>query len=155
MLSLYARVLHRFPKGFWSGLGFGALAFMLSAIALSTSYFQVLRPLVWPIIYGEPYVNTPGPFPTHSGEWLFVQLIWFLSGIVFGLTVSLLSGNRRGLVFLSLAVLYSMLLVASETITAAYGWRLVLSYVQVPLGCSLGFFIWRAANARASDAQKT
>jgi hypothetical protein len=147
MLPLYKRLLNRLPKGFWAGLGFGVLAFLICAIVLGISYFYILRPLVWPTIYGEPYVNTPGPFPPHSGEWLFVQLIWFLSGIVLGLTVSFVSGHRRSLVLLSLAVMYSTLSVAAEATPGLHGWRFVLSYVQVPLGCSLGFFIWRTKQA--------
>jgi hypothetical protein len=150
MLSLYLRLLNRLPKGFWSGLGVGTLVFVLSAIIFGFSYFFVMRPLVWPAIYGKPYVNIPGPFPVQSGEWLFVQLIWILSAIVFGLTASYLSEQRRGLVFVCLALIWCALILFSlalEPLPEAHAWRIVLQHINVPLGFSLGYLIWRTRTA--------
>ena len=84
-----------------------------------------------------------------------LELIWFLSGVSFGLTASFVSGHRRDLVFLVLAIIWSALSLASEPIPDANGWRFVLSYAQVPLGFSLGYFIWRTKHVKVSYAQNT
>ncbi len=81
MTLLFARFVRRLPSGYWSGLGFGLVAFVLAATVLTLLYWGI-RPFVWAAIYGVPYISPVGPFPMFSGEWFFVQGIWFLSACV-------------------------------------------------------------------------
>lgn len=142
MPPIYMRLLNRLPKGVFSGISFGTLAFLLTMFTLTLVYW-LLRPFVWAAIYGEPYVSIKGPFSVHSGEWLFIQLIWYLGAIIFGVTVAHLSGVRSRWVFLGLVAMYAALSAIGEPISGSQGWRLVLQYVQIPAGLATGYLLWR------------
>lgn len=134
LLSWFRNVL---PTGYWSGLGFGLVAFLLAASVLTIIYWAV-RPFVWAAVYGVAYVAPLGPYSPLSGEWLFVQLIWLLSGVALGRTVSALSGTKTRWVLLTLAFFWAVLTVAGEPNKGTEGWRLALQYLQVPLGVVMG-----------------
>jgi hypothetical protein len=147
---LLSRLRGRLPIGYWSGLGFGLVTFVLAALVLTVSYWAV-RPFVWAALYGVAYVAPPGPYSPLSGEWLFVQIIWLMSGVALGFTVRALSGGKIHLVFLTLTVLWTLVMLPGEPGTAAEGWRLVLQYVQVPLGVVLGALLQGRARPRSSS----
>jgi hypothetical protein len=141
MPPIYIRLLNRLPKGVLSGISFGLLIFILTVFLLTFIYW-VLRPFVWAAIYGEPYVSIKGPFSVQSGEWLFVQLIWFLGAIIFGVTVAHLSGVRAHWVFLGLVVVYAAFSAIGEPLPGSQGLRWVLQYIQIPAGLAIGYLLW-------------
>lgn len=143
------RMINRLPKGYCSSLGFGVVAFVSVAFLL-TVFYWALRPFVWAAIYGVPYVSPPGPYSPLSGEWLFVQIIWFISAVFLGRTVCRLSGTKTRRVLLTLAVLWLVLTVAGEPNTGAEGWRLALHYLQVPLGVGFGYLLSQGCQSRAA-----
>lgn len=146
MTSPFLRFLDRLPKGYFSGLGFGLISFALAALLFSTIYWA-LRPFVWAAIYGVPYVSPVGPYSLLSGEWLFVQFIWFLSALVLGRTAFLLSGSKGKMVLLTLAMVWALLTLGGASSQRAEGWRLALNYLQVPLGVALGNILCRGRRA--------
>jgi hypothetical protein len=152
MPRLLARVFDRLPSGYWAGLVLGLAAFAVSAFVLSVVYWA-LRPFVWAAIYGVPYVSPPGPFSPLSGEWLFVQLIWLASAVVLGRVVHAFSGIRGRWVLLSLALPWLLLSVLALPSHEATGWRLGLTFLQVPIGVVVGYALWprRAPQVAAAD----
>ena len=145
-----SKLLDRLPRGYWSGLGFGLLTFVLTAV-LATIVYWAFRPFVWAAVYGVPYESPPGPYSPLSGEWLFVQFIWFTSAVALGLTVCRLSGRKTWRVLLTLAMLWLALTVLGEPNQGAEGWRLVLHYMQVPLGVTVGHLLYRRAQAKSAS----
>ena len=144
------RMFNRLPKGYWSSLGFGLVAFVLAAFLLTFIYWA-LRPFVWAAIYGVPYASPPGPYSPLSGEWLFVQLIWFISAVGLGRTVCGLSGTKTRWVLLTLAVLWVVLAASGGPNEGADGWRLALHYLHVPLGVGLGYLLCQGRQSSAAS----
>ena len=149
MKALLSRLRNLLPIGYWSGLGFGLVTFVLAALVLTVIYWAV-RPFVWAAVYGVAYVAPPGPYSPLSGEWLFVQLIWLISGVALGRTVNAFSGTKTRWVLLTLASLWALLTVAGEPNKGAEGWRLALHYLQVPLGVVLGALLRPGVQPRAT-----
>jgi hypothetical protein len=153
MTPLFARVLNRLPNGYWAGLGFGLAAFAFAAFLLSLMYWAI-RPFVWAAVYGVPYAPPPpGPYSPLSGEWLFVQLIWFGSGVVLGRVVYGLSGRHIRWVVLTLTILWLALVIGGSPGQDISWWRVGLSYLKVPLGVVVGYLLWLRSLANTGARQ--
>jgi hypothetical protein len=135
--------------GFWPGLILGLLVFFLTGIALNSLYWLV-RPFVWAALYGQSYSSPPGPYPPDSGEWLYIQGIWFISSWVAGSTVGRWSGSSGKKVMFTVLLLWvGLSVIGIPNWTASY-WRLALSYLKVPVGFGLGNWFYVRRNARRS-----
>lgn len=139
-------LFRRLPVGFWPGLILGLLAHFLAGIALILLYW-LMRPFVWAVLYSQPYSPPPGPYPPESGEWLYVQGIWFISSWVAGSTVAHWSGGSRRKVMFTVLLLWAGLCAIGMPNWMVSHWRLALSYLKIPVGLGIGywFYLWRSA----------
>lgn len=144
MVLVPTSLSRRIPVGFWPGLFLGLIAHFISAFALILAYW-LLRPFVWAALYGEPYFPPPGSgsYPTQSGQWLFVQAIWFASACILGVTIARWSGTSGRKVLAVLLLAWIALSAISEPNHVASIWRISMSYLKSPLGMLFGYFWWR------------
>ena len=77
-----------------------------------------------------------------SGEWFFVQGIWFLSACVLGCTVYALSDRYLSRVLLTLGVLWIILVALPTLVLTPSKFHTLLFYLQIPLGIAAGCLLW-------------
>lgn len=130
-----------------AGLAVGLLAHAFGVFSLMLVYW-FLRPFVWAAIYAEPYKGQTGPFPSESGEWLFLQGISFCASVAAGYAAAHWSprGSKRTLISL-VAINFFGLFFVDFPLNASIARNTLLAF-HFPVGVLIGSIFYARASVQ-------